>query len=119
MTKLAVEKVPMALVGMLLFLPLTIKGVYDCTFDPSIVGGQAYFRWNFLCALVDSLVLIIVWRVNLRLTHRLGVLAGIFSVILMGQMAIAMYLHSKYLQENIHVEENIHLNGFLFQLAAF
>jgi hypothetical protein len=66
-----------------MFLALSIKGVYDYGLD-SKNSQSAYLRFNFLCALMDSSMLIIIWRVNTRIIQFLGTLAALFFVLLMG-----------------------------------
>lgn len=108
----------MAIVGMLIFLALTIKGVYDLGIDHKCAEAQ-YVRFNFLCAVIDSTILIVIQRVHTRLIHQLGTLAALYFVLIMVQMACSCYIldYSKGITETNTPE--IHLMLFLFQLLGF
>jgi len=124
LAKQALKKLPMAILAMLSFLALTIKGVYDHSIDSKVNEATKahgnYLRFNFLSALLDSFILIIIWRVNTRLTHLLGTFAALFFVLFMGQISYtALLLEWSMNSLDTSLPMDVHCMVFLFQLLGF
>ena len=121
LSKKAVKRMPLAIGGMLIYLVLTIKGVYDCGLDSEMPFAK-YTRVNFVSALINSVVLIYAhfFISRTKKNYLVGTLAAIFYVFMTCQISTAVYLHEMMrIERGLLYSREFNLLVFLFQLLAF
>lgn len=92
LSNMAIKRMPIAIIGMLGYLILAIKGVYDCGYDSEMPFSK-YTRLNFFNALFNSIFLILAYKFSSRIKDLIGIIAAIFIVFCNGQIVLAVHFH--------------------------